>query len=219
MSNSKKPKAAPKAVLSISDLSIKNKLASTQAIVSTSNLSPLLKTPGSLQKAQQALSASHDDLQTAVNAHDAAKKAWLAAEQTMLAKEGVLLGSANVYRDTVNAIPNLDQPTIASLGLKVAGQKSAPKDLVAPAAIAAKAGSQPGQVNVKWKPVVGAKTYLVQTTEDPAATTGWIDAAAVTKSKASLSGLTSGKRAWIRVASVGSAGTSAYSSPAAASVA
>ncbi|HZU99894.1 MAG TPA: hypothetical protein VFF73_24485 [Planctomycetota bacterium] len=219
MSNSRKPKAAPKAVLNISHLATKEKVAAALAITNTATTAAAVKSSPALQQALKSFAAAHDDVQTALANHDAAKKAWMSAEQDLLQKEGSLVAAGNLYRDAVNATPGMDEATIASLGLKVSGPKGAAKVMTAPANVAARAGKQAGEVDLRWKPVDGAKTYLVQTTDDPAALTGWADAAAVTRAKVALKGLTSGKRMWVRVATVGSNGQSAYGSPVAASVA
>ncbi len=219
MTSRKKPKGLPKAVLNLSHLSSRDKIAGVQAIITTAAASPALKASAPLQQAQKTLAATHDDVVTALAAHDGAKKTWLAAEQDLLHKESALVAASNAFRDTVNAMPGLDEPTIASLGLKVAGQKGASRAMIAPDSLVTRLGKQPGEIDVQWKPVTGAKTYLVQTTEDAAASTGWANVAAVTKAKVVLKGLTSGKRTWIRVATVGSNGMSAYGSPVAASVA
>ncbi len=218
MVKSKRPKTALKAVLNISKLPVKSLVAATQAIVDTAATSPALTSSKPIQQAQQGLAVATSNLQTSLSAHDTSKKTWQAAEQQLLADQTAVINAANTYRDLVNATPNLDAQTINSLGLKVQGQKTASKAMSFPLDIVVKPGKQPGELDVKWKRVAGAKTYLIQVTEDPNGVTGWVDANAVTKSKVSLPGLTSGKRAWVRVASVGSSGTSAYSAASAASV-
>ena len=219
MTSRKKPKGPPKASLNLSHLSSRDKIAGVQAIVATAAASPALKASAPLQQAQKTLSTAHDDVVASLATHDAAKKAWMAAEQDLLHKESALVTASNAFRDTVNSMAGLDEPTIASLGLKIAGQKGASRSMIAPTGLVTKLGKQPGEVDVQWKRVAGAQTDLVQTTEDSAASVGWTNVAAVTKAKVVLKGLTSGKRTWIRVATVGSNGMSAYGSPVAASVA
>jgi hypothetical protein len=215
----KKVKGLPKAVLSISDLATKDKVAAVQAITSTAASSPVLKASPALQQAQKTLVAAHDAVEASLGTHDGAKKAQSAAEEDLRQKEAALVAAANAYRDIVNATPTLDEPAIAGLGLKVAGARGASPAMTPPQGVTTKLGQQPGAVSVSWTPVKGAKTYLVQTTEDPAAATGWVEAAAVTKAKVALEGLTSGKRTWVRVATVGPSGTSPFGEPVSARVA
>jgi hypothetical protein len=215
----KRPLTAPKGVVDISSLSLPNKITAAQVIVNTAASSSVLKASKPIQQAQQTLATATDTALDAVNAHAAAKKAMAQAETQLLSSETGLINAANAYRDTVNLTPNIDPPTIMALGLKVAGARGSVKAMTPPVGVVAKIGAGQGEVTVRWKRIPSAKTYVVQTTQDPAAQTGWTETAIVTKSKVVLTGLPSGKRTWIRVASVGAAGTSAYGAPIGASVA
>src|SRR5579872_4301119 len=102
MSTHKKAKGLPKAVLSISDLATKDKVAAVQAITSTAAVSPVLQASPALQQAQKTLSAAHDAVETALGTHEAAKKASSAAEEDLRQKEATLVAAANAFRDSVN---------------------------------------------------------------------------------------------------------------------
>jgi chitodextrinase len=75
-----------------------------------------------------------------------------------------------------------------------------------------------GEIDLNWQPVRGAASYaIVRSTTGNVANAGdWAAAGTSTKSKASVSGLTSGTRYWFRVAAVGSAGQGPWSDPATA---
>jgi hypothetical protein len=72
-----------------------------------------------------------------------------------------------------------------------------------------------GEVDLQWNPIRrGLKSYIIEKTTDAGAATGWTHAGISTKSKTSISGLTSGTRYWFRVAAVGTAGQGPWSDPA-----
>jgi hypothetical protein len=71
-----------------------------------------------------------------------------------------------------------------------------------------------GELDASWDTVAGAKSYVIETSEDPPTPTSWKHGGVSTKSKFTIEGLQSGKRYWIRVAAVNSAGQSGWSDPA-----
>ncbi len=71
-----------------------------------------------------------------------------------------------------------------------------------------------GELQLKWKSVDGAKSYLVQQCNDPLNTNTWQHAAVSTKTSYLLTGLTSTDRMWIRVAAIGASGQGGWSDPA-----
>jgi predicted phage tail protein len=75
-------------------------------------------------------------------------------------------------------------------------------------------GDHDGELDASWDPVAGAKSYIIEIcSEDPATATNWKYAGISTKSKFTVEGLQSGKRYWIRVAAINSAGQSGWSNP------
>jgi hypothetical protein len=76
-------------------------------------------------------------------------------------------------------------------------------------------GDNAGEVDAQWDAVTGGKiTYEIQTSPDPVTPTSWGSQIRSTKSKAAITGLTSGARVWIRVRATGSGGEGAWSDPA-----
>jgi hypothetical protein len=71
-----------------------------------------------------------------------------------------------------------------------------------------------GELDASWDTVAGARSYAIETSEDPPTTTSWKHAGVSTKSRFKIKGLQSGKRYWIRVAAINSAGQSGWSDPA-----
>lgn len=72
------------------------------------------------------------------------------------------------------------------------------------------AGDNDGEVDPNWHPEHGTRTYEVQYNyiglQGP-----WTNAAPVTKSKTTLTGLTSGQRVYVRVRAIGTAGPAPWS--------
>lgn len=68
-----------------------------------------------------------------------------------------------------------------------------------------------GKLNASVRRMKNAKTYLIQINYDINDDSGWEQILITTRSKNTLSGLESGKRVWVRVAAVGTAGQSDWS--------
>ncbi len=74
------------------------------------------------------------------------------------------------------------------------------------AVLAITSGDNAGELDPNWDPVAGERSYEIQTSPDPITSTSWVAKGSVTKSKAVLSGLTSGQKMWVRVRAIGTAG-------------
>ena len=77
--------------------------------------------------------------------------------------------------------------------------------------LAVTSGDDTGELDAQWDPVSGTKTYEVQFATDMAFTLGLVSPKPPTKSKAVVTGLTSGTRMWCRVRATNAAGTGAWS--------
>jgi len=95
-----------------------------------------------------------------------------------------------------------DAAKIESAGMSVRADSTAPVgpmpqvlDLVL------SAGDFDGTLDAMWHPVRGAKSYEVQVSADPPGT--WTQKMASGKSSATIEGLTSGAKLWVRVRAVG----------------
>jgi hypothetical protein len=107
-----------------------------------------------------------------------------------------------------------DEAKIRSAGMQIKSAKSPVGPLGAPEGLALSEGAGEGGLNASWKSVRGAVSYALELTTDPAAKLGWSHAGIATKTRHSLTGLTSGTRYWCRVAAVGAAGQGPFSDPA-----
>jgi hypothetical protein len=107
-----------------------------------------------------------------------------------------------------------DAAKIQSAGMDV---KGAPAPAGMPGQVSNLAltfGDNAGELDAQWDSDPAAYSYEIQTSPDPMTATSWVAQPGVTKSSTALLGLTSGARQWVRVRSVGSAGTGAWSDPA-----
>ncbi|HZU95125.1 MAG TPA: fibronectin type III domain-containing protein, partial [Planctomycetota bacterium] len=197
----------------VSQLPVRERVSACRAIIDQAATSPALKTSKALQQYHQDFASAQVDLEAAIAALDAARKVVAAAEQEVAVKDAALTMAGNKFCSAVNATPGIDDPTIASLGLKLLPRRGALKAMSPPLEVRTKIGKNPGEAIVRWKPVARAQTYSVETTDDPSALTGWVHVASSTRATVVLSGLTAGKRTWVRVAAVGAAGTSGFTPP------
>jgi hypothetical protein len=65
------------------------------------------------------------------------------------------------------------------------------------------AGDNEGPLDGSWDPVRGANSYEIQTSPEPVTGTSWAYKMTAGKSSATLTGLTSGTRMWVRVRAIG----------------
>ncbi len=79
--------------------------------------------------------------------------------------------------------------------------------------LAAASGDLDGEVNLLWEPVRGARTYVIQKSQDSKNPSRWIQEDIVTKSSCTVSKLKSGRKYWFRVAAIGSNGQGPWSEP------
>ncbi|MGL4401246.1 MAG: fibronectin type III domain-containing protein [Luteolibacter sp.] len=107
-----------------------------------------------------------------------------------------------------------DEAKILSAGMGVKSAATAAGMLPAPGPVAANTGDAPYEVDLSWPRLTGAKSFVIQYATDPNATDGdWKFGTTSTKSSCTVGNLVPGTRNWFRVAAVGSAGQSPWSSP------
>jgi hypothetical protein len=108
-----------------------------------------------------------------------------------------------------------DEAKIQSAGMSIRDPKVPVGPLSAPTDLYAEVGGGDGEIDLNWKPVHGAKSYLIQMTTDPNVPDSWAFKKSSTESFTAITGLTSGSKYWFRVAAVGAAGQGDFSDPAA----
>jgi len=124
----------------------------------------------------------------------------------------LVLTQAALYVENISAG---DVAKILSSGMSVKDTGAPVGQLLAPQNLYAEVGGGDGEVDLNWKPVLGAKSYLIQMTTDPNVPDSWAFKKNATDSFTAITGLTSGTKYWFRVAAVGAAGQGDFSDPAA----
>jgi hypothetical protein len=77
------------------------------------------------------------------------------------------------------------------------------------------AGDNDGSLDASWDALRGANSYEIQTSVDPVTPTSWTFKMSATRSSATLAGLTSGAKMWVRVRAIGASNsTGPWSDPA-----
>ena len=160
-------------------------------------------------------------LTTGKNELSAAVQNVMTLEQQLEAARGVVVAKTTTLNGLlaqegtyVENIAAGDAVKILSAGMEVRDEASPPAQLAAPQRFLAFAGDNEGDIDLDWDSVKKSKSYELQRSGDPITATSWIAAGTVTKSKATISGLTSGSKNWFRVRAIGAAGPSPWSDPA-----
>jgi len=131
----------------------------------------------------------------------------------LAALEDQLDAMMNQIVSHVDSVSGGDEAKILSAGLDTrAAATATTQPPPQRAALDVTAGDRDGELDASWDTVAGAKSYVIETSEDTP--TGWKHAGVSTKSKFTIEGLQSGKRYWIRVAAINTAGQSGWSDPA-----
>ena len=143
-------------------------------------------------------------------ARQASQTATTALYNAVAALDLVLTQFANFVENTTGN----DEEKILSTGLPVRAPSTPIGDLPQVENLAVTEGDDAGELDATWDRVRGAKTYRVEKSLDPITPTSWSLADIVTRSKCTLTGLTSGTKYWVRVAAIGAAGQGPWSDPA-----
>lgn len=111
----------------------------------------------------------------------------------------------------VESVAGKDDTLITSVGMELKASRSAPSLPTVPQAVTAAAGDHDGELFLSWKPVPNAKSYVIESSTDPATVTSWEHVGVATSATKTISNLKSGTRFWFRVAAVGAGGQSGWS--------
>ena len=153
-----------------------------------------------------------DDTEGAAKDADALHASWMAAVAKMhgseVELEAAIAGEAS-YVQTASAG---DEAKMKSSGFDLAAERvRKTTTLAAPTGLGVTTGDHATEVDAQWNPDKGAGSYLLQTAD--AADGPYTIHSAAMRSKATLTGLASGKKVWVRVATVNAVGTGAWSAP------
>lgn len=150
-------------------------------------------------------------------AQDEANVARQVSQQKTLIMEEKESTLDNTLRKLGNYVENKtdgDEAKILSSGFLVRAKASPTSVTPQVLSLNLTTGDGEGELDASWNSVSAAKSYVVEVCEDPLTPTGWKPAKPATKSSATITGLTSGKKYWVRVAAVTAAGQGTFSDPA-----
>jgi len=104
---------------------------------------------------------------------------------------------------------------VLSAGFDLCKPNTALGALATPVGLTALSGEHSGTMELYWNKVRGAKSYMIEyaLAGEGGAAGDWITAACCTKISVLVKSLVSGRKYWFRVAAIGTAGQSAWSTP------
>lgn len=111
----------------------------------------------------------------------------------------------------VESVAGRDEALITSAGMETRMPSSATTVPTTPQGLGAMAGEHEGEMNLFWRPVPNARSYVIESSLDPANPTSWTHVGIATAANKTIFNLASGKRLWFRVAAIGAGGQSGWS--------
>ena len=193
--------------LKLGRLSVADKIARCRHIVAnTTNNAPFANPHPSLTE----VSAGIDELEAAfaqVQASKSETTTRVARQENAEKKLDQLMTRLGNF---VESVAGSDEPLIASTGMEIKGSRTTPTIPTAPKGVAARTGEHEGEIVLSWKAVSNAYSYTIESSLDPT-TTSWTQVGIATAANKVINNLTSGKRYWFRVKTVGAAGESGWS--------
>jgi len=194
--------------LNLGRLSVTEKIARGRHIVSklTDNASfshphpPLAEVTTAVDELETAfgrVQSARSEVTTRVGTQDTAEK-----------KLDQLLTRLGNY---VESIAGTDETLIASAGLEVRGARSSATVPTVPQGVTAAVGEHDGEIILSWKAVPNSYVYIIESSLDPANGATWTHVGIATAANKAVGNLTTGKRYWFRVKTVGAAGESGWS--------
>lgn len=186
--------------LGLDALNAVDTIALANAIVTAMTGNPNFTTPN---PALAALTTQKTTTQTKINTYDS----MLASLATALADRDVeianlrsLLTQLGAYVENVSGG---DAVKIASAGMGVRSPRTPVGPMPRVLDLLLSEGDHVGFLDAMWKPIYGARSYEVQISADPMSESTWTFKMSSTKSSATLTGLTSGSKVWVRVRAIG----------------
>jgi hypothetical protein len=104
-----------------------------------------------------------------------------------------------------------DEAIITSAGMSVKAAATSGGDVSIVDGVAFTMGDSENEVDFTWDSTSGAQSYIIQMSATPPPDASWTQIKTVTKSKGTLTGLTSGQRCWFRVAAISASGQGPWS--------
>ena len=194
--------------LNLRNLSITEKIARGRQIVTAMTNNASFTNP---QPALTDITTAVDDLEKTFASVQAAKSEVTTRVVTQDGAETKLDQALTQLAGYVESIAGKNDAVITSAGMETKSSRSAPTAPITPQGLSASAGEHDGEINLSWKPVSNARSYAIEFSLDPATAGSWTHVGIATSSYKVITGLTTGKRYWFRVAAVGAVGQSGWS--------
>jgi hypothetical protein len=200
----------PKAKLNFRGLSVRDKIAKTRQIIDSITGNPIYPSP---HPPLADISAVLTAIENKANEADATTQLRKTQTTELGALEDQLDTLMTQLVSFIDSVAGGDEAKILSAGLDTrATPTTTTEPPPAPSALNVTVGDRDGELDLSWDTVPGAKSYVVETSEDQP--NAWKHSGVATRSKFTLSGLESGKRYWVRVSAINSVGQSGWSDPA-----
>jgi hypothetical protein len=194
--------------LNLGRLSVTEKIARGRHIVTKLTNNPSFRSP---HPALTEVTAALDELEQAFALVQSAKSevtTRVSSQDDAERKLDQVLSQLGSY---VESIAGRDETLITSAGMELKGSRSVAATPTAPQAVTAAPGEHEGEIILAWKAVPNAYSYIIESSLDPATPASWTHAGIATSASKAIGNLTSGKRYWFRVRTVGAAGESGWS--------
>ncbi len=201
----------PKVKLNIKNLSVPEKIARAQQIVTALTGNASFPTP---QPALAQVTATVNDLDTAYAESQAARAAAKQRTTVLNQAEETFDRILSQLAGYVESVSGGDEAMIQSAGMDVRAASTPAGTLDAPTNLNATQGDQTGEIDLQWDKTERARSYVIEKSADPPTATSWSHAAVSTRSQTTIEGLTTGTTYWFRVAALGAGGQTAWSNPA-----
>jgi hypothetical protein len=198
--------------LNLSSLTVPQKLAKAQQIVSALTGNGSFPTPS---PALANITSAVTELDAAASAVQTARQTAKEKTSTQNQKEDALDQLLTKLAAYVESVAGSNEQLILSAGMDTRAAAVATTDPPGqPQALTPTAGDHDGEIDLSWDTVSGAKSYVIDKSGDPVTPTSWSHAGVSTQSNFTAAGLISGGRYWFRVAAVNNNGQSGWSDPA-----
>jgi predicted phage tail protein len=194
--------------LNLRSLSIPAKIAKTRQIVTAMTDNKNFANPTPALTDVTAAAGALEDAAAQVQSARAEVSTRVAAQDNAESKLDQVLTQLAGY---VESIAGKDDTLITSVGMEIKSSASTPTLPTVPQSLTATAGDHDGELHLSWKSVPNAKSYVIESSTDPATTTSWEHVGIATSATKTINSLKSGTRFWFRVAAVGAGGQSGWS--------
>ena len=159
-----------------------------------------------------ALKTASNTMTTAAEEVETARKLVQVKLSILYQQESIFDGVITQLGTYVDNVSNGDEAIILSAGMDVQKEKTASSLPSKITSVNATSGDNDGEIDLSWDSESNVKSYVVEIAIN-STTLDWKHALVSTRSKAELTGLTTGTPYQIRVAAVGSVGQGPWSDP------